>query len=111
LQSLVEKAFQVFDSNSHTVKIFKVVNQAALAIAVTSLKLSVTSKNSKLSPEKRMTKDVRSADGWRIEIKISDSEICVSQSCPKRANPWATILVRSLGCSMAFGYLFYPRYE
>lgn len=78
LQKSVKELFSHFDENGRTVKIFKLINQAALSSAVTALKLSIALNQSSLSSESRMTKDVRTMEGWRIVIKITTKEICVS---------------------------------
>ena len=79
LQSHVRELFTAaFDENCRTVMIFKMINQAALSLAVTALKIGVTSCTSTLGPDVRMTKDVRTPDGWRILIKLTPSEICIS---------------------------------
>lgn len=78
LQKAIKELFSHFDEHGRTVKIFKLINQAALSSAVTALKLSIAMNPSSLSSESRMTKDVRTMEGWRIVIKITTSEICVS---------------------------------
>lgn len=79
LQNHVRELFSAaFEENCRTVMVFKMINQAALSLAVTALKIGVTSSTSTLGPDIRMTKDVRTQDGWRILIKITPSEICIS---------------------------------
>jgi hypothetical protein len=78
LQNHVRELFHSFDDNCRTVRIFKMINQAALSLAVTALKVGVASQPSSIPPEGRMTKDVRTPDGWRISIILGQNEICIS---------------------------------
>ena len=80
LESYIKELFSALDESSPTVKIFKLINQAALAAAITRIKLSTAMNGSSLKPETLMTKDVRTADGWRISIDINPSEICLSHA-------------------------------
>lgn len=96
LHEYITTLFQQFDENGRIVKIFKYVNQSVLAMAVTSLKFSVLNATSSLSPIARMTRDVRTMEGWRIIIKITTDGICVShirkeqsmQGTPTSADHW-----------------------
>ena len=79
LQKPLKELFQHFDeANSRTIKIFKLLNQATLSTAITPLKLSIPESESTLSKQARLTKDVRTMDGWRVVIKITLDEIIVS---------------------------------
>lgn len=96
LHEYITLLFQQFDENGRIVKIFKYVNQSVLAMAVTSLKFSVLNASSSLSPIARMTRDVRTMEGWRIVIKITTDYICIShirkeqsmQGTPTSADHW-----------------------
>jgi hypothetical protein len=80
LQEQISKLLSLFDQNSPTVRLLKMVNQSALAIAVGHLKLHMMAYKTSLKPEIFMTKDVRTSDGWRIEIMINNitGEVTVS---------------------------------
>lgn len=77
IQELFEALFEDME-NSRSVKIFKLVNQAALFIAIMEMKSLVMATRTTLKPEELMTKDVRTPDGWRIEINITPTEITVA---------------------------------
>lgn len=74
----VEELFKTFDEDSPSVKLFKMVNQAALFVAITHMKLNIAQCATTLSADALMTKDVRTADGWRVEIGISSTSISVT---------------------------------
>ena len=78
LQNYVRTLFSKFDDNCRTIKVFKLINQSALSSAIMAVKLNVAQQKSTLSQELRMTKDVRSMDGWKIHIVISPVDICIS---------------------------------
>jgi hypothetical protein len=80
LETYIKDLFSTLEENSPTLKLFKLVNQAALAAAITPLKLSASSRSTSLKPEVLITKDVRTSDGWRIAIDIGTSEICLSHA-------------------------------
>lgn len=78
LEGPVKKMFSGFDQNGPTIRVFKMINQAVIAAAITPLKLKVVHRRSSLKQEETLTKDVRTSDGWRIVIKISTEEVCVT---------------------------------
>jgi hypothetical protein len=78
LEPFIRDLFTSLDENGPTLRVFKLINQATLAAAITPLKLSAASRSANLRADMLMTKDVRSADGWRISIDIGDHEICVT---------------------------------
>ena len=78
IQFFVRDLFQSFDMDGSTVRLFKFVNQATLVHAITNLKLTVSQRESYLTQDKRLTKDVRGANGWQIDIKIANDSVCVS---------------------------------
>ena len=80
LEPFIRDLFSSLDETGPTVRVFKLINQAALAAAITPLKLSAASRSANLRADMLMTKDVRSADGWRISIDIGDNEICVTHT-------------------------------
>ncbi len=78
LEPYIRDLFSSLDENGPTIKAFKLINQAALAAALTPIKLSAASRSTSLRADMLMTKDVRNADGWRISIDIGDDQICVT---------------------------------
>lgn len=77
VKELFNSAFVAAD-DSPLVKVFKLVNQAALFISIMHMKTLVSAVKTHLKPDDLMTKDVRTPDGWRVEIEISRSEVSVT---------------------------------
>lgn len=78
-RTYIQELFTNLPEESPSVKLFKVVNQSALFLAITHMKLSLMSaKTSLKNSEALQTKDIRSSDGWRVKIKISNTGISVS---------------------------------
>jgi hypothetical protein len=78
LEPYIRDLFSSLEENGPTIRVFKLISQAALAAALTPMKLSAASRSASLRADMLMTKDVRSADGWRISIDIGNDQICVS---------------------------------
>lgn len=74
----VEELFLKFEEDSPSVRLFKMVNQATLFIAITNMKSCILRCQTTLPFDTLQTKDCRGPDGWRVEIRISPSSITVT---------------------------------
>ena len=63
---------------SPTLQIFKMLNQSALACGNTQFKLGLCSQPTFLPQAALITKDIRSSDGWRINIEIGNENVIVT---------------------------------
>jgi hypothetical protein len=75
MQLIVGAMFEIIGSDSNTAKILKLINQSVILSAMSFLKTTLT--------KSYMTKDVRSADGWKIEISFERAD--------ERLNLWTNL--------------------
>lgn len=105
-RTYVSELFQAFDEDvSPSVKVFKVVNQAALFIAIIHMKSMIQGCKTNLNSNALLTKDCRDADGWRIEIRIPSGD-----NNNKNDNKNNEISVAHIRKDQGLGHPFVPDY-
>lgn len=75
MQLTVGAMFEIIGSSSKTAKVMKFINQSVILCAMAFLKSTLT--------KTYLTKDVRSADGWKIQISFEHAD--------ERFNLWANL--------------------